>query len=53
MKNFFETNILPLSDELQNLLDAQELRDDKDRADAQVEVDELTRIRTEQDGCDD
>jgi len=53
MKNFFETNILPLSEDLQSLLDAQEQRYEKDRADAQEEVDELTRIRTEQDGCDD
>ena len=53
MLNYFETNILPLSEDLQNLLDAQELRDEKDRADAQAEVDELARIRTEQDGCDD
>ena len=52
MKNYFETNILPLSEDLQNILDAQELRDDKDRADAQAEVDQSIALKEEALDCE-
>jgi len=51
MLNFFNENILPLSEQLQATLDARELRDDKDRADARIEEDEAKTAK-DLDGCE-
>lgn len=52
MLNFFNNNILPSSEELQEMLEANELRDEKDRADAVYEEDELKRIKEEAQDCE-
>lgn len=52
MLNFFNENILPLSEELQEMLDLQELKDDKIRSDTQAEIDELNTKRKLEQDCD-
>jgi len=50
--NYFNENILPLSEELQEMLDAQELLDDKMRAQAVIEADEAAAEKEESLDCE-
>ena len=45
MLNYFNNNILPVSEELQRLLDDKELREDKDRQDAEIIAEEARRAK--------
>jgi hypothetical protein len=52
MLNFFNNNILPLSEELQEMMDSRDLRDDKDRADALIDEIEAKAIKEEAMDCE-